>query len=86
MIRSVYYLSINIAKYTTNYHGNSISSNILRILTSPQRDAAATAASKGWAVSYLGPDVPADEISGAARRLDAHAGESPQVAEDEKGT
>jgi len=35
--------------------------------------AAATAASKGWAVSYLGPNLPANEIAGAVRRLDAHA-------------
>lgn len=34
--------------------------------------AAATAASKGWAVSYLGPNLPADEIASAARRRDAH--------------
>ncbi len=35
--------------------------------------AAATARSAGWRVRYLGPDLPADEIAGAAERTDARA-------------
>jgi DNA-binding transcriptional MerR regulator/methylmalonyl-CoA mutase cobalamin-binding subunit len=35
--------------------------------------AAATAASEGWRVTYLGPSLPADEIAGAARQANARA-------------
>jgi methanogenic corrinoid protein MtbC1 len=35
--------------------------------------AAATAASEGWRVTYLGPSLPADEIAAAARQADARA-------------
>jgi methanogenic corrinoid protein MtbC1 len=35
--------------------------------------AAATAASEGWQVMYLGPSLPADEIASAARQADARA-------------
>ena len=34
---------------------------------------AAAAASIGWRVTYLGANLPAAEIAGAARRSDAHA-------------
>lgn len=33
--------------------------------------AAATAASEGWRVTYLGPNLPAEEIAGAAQQLQA---------------
>jgi DNA-binding transcriptional MerR regulator/methylmalonyl-CoA mutase cobalamin-binding subunit len=35
--------------------------------------AAATAASQGWRVTYLGPSLPADDIAAAARQADARA-------------
>lgn len=35
--------------------------------------AAATAAAEGWRVTYLGPDLPAEEIAAAARQVGARA-------------
>ena len=51
---------------------------------------AAAAASIGWRVTYLGANLPAAEIAGAARRSDAHAvalslvypEDDPQLSED----
>jgi methanogenic corrinoid protein MtbC1 len=34
---------------------------------------AITAASEGWAVTYLGPNLPAEEIAGAAHQIEARA-------------
>jgi DNA-binding transcriptional MerR regulator/methylmalonyl-CoA mutase cobalamin-binding subunit len=49
-----------------------------------------TAAAAGWQVSYLGPNLPAEEIAGAAAQNQAHAialsvvypGDDPQVAHE----